>query len=51
VVEDCVGGSSEPAHAAALNAMEYLQTGARRRCDEVLAAIREQHSELAEVAS
>ncbi|HEV7787594.1 MAG TPA: cysteine hydrolase [Pseudonocardia sp.] len=51
VVEDCVGGSSEPAHEAALNAMEYLQTGARRRCDEVLAAIREQHSELVEVAS
>lgn len=29
VVEDCVAGSSEEAHEAALNAMEYLQTGAR----------------------
>jgi len=29
VVEDCVGGSSQPAHDAALQAMEYLQTGAR----------------------
>ena len=38
VVEDCVGGSSEAAHEASLNAMEYLQTGARRSSDEVLAA-------------
>ena len=38
VVEDVVAGSSQEAHDAALNAMEYLQTGARRRCDEVLAA-------------
>ena len=29
VVEDCVGGSSHEAHASALRAMEYLQTGAR----------------------
>jgi nicotinamidase-related amidase len=28
VAEDCVGGSSLEAHAAALKAMEYLQTGA-----------------------
>ena len=28
VIEDCVGGSSVEAHNAALNAMEYLQTGA-----------------------
>lgn len=28
VIEDCVGGSSIEAHAAALKAMEYLQTGA-----------------------
>ncbi|HEY1974181.1 MAG TPA: cysteine hydrolase [Pseudonocardia sp.] len=41
VVEDCVGGSSRAAHDAALEAMEYLQTGARRRCSEVLSAIRE----------
>ena len=29
VVEDCVTGSSRRAHDASLNAMEYLQTGAR----------------------
>ena len=39
VVEDCVGGSSEEAHEASLRAMEYLQTGARRSLDEVLAAM------------
>ncbi len=38
VVEDCVAGSSEAAHEAALRAMEYLQTGARRQCAEVAAA-------------
>ena len=38
VVQDCVAGSSQPAHDAALNAMEYLQTGARRTTDEILAA-------------
>jgi len=38
VVEDLVGGSSRPAHDAALNAMEYLQAGARRTSDEILAA-------------
>jgi nicotinamidase-related amidase len=36
VVEDCVGGSSQAAHDASLNAMEYLQAGARRTCDEVI---------------
>ena len=40
VLEDCVGGSDQRAHTAALEAMEYLQTGARRTSDEVLAAIR-----------
>ena len=39
VVEDCVAGSSTAAHAASLNAMEYLQAGARRSATEVLAAI------------
>ncbi|MEM7067865.1 MAG: cysteine hydrolase [Pseudomonadota bacterium] len=39
VVEECVGGSSEEAHEAALRAMEYLQTGARRSLNEVLEAI------------
>ncbi len=38
VVEDCVAGSSQEAHDAALNAMEYLQTGARRTSAEILAA-------------
>ncbi len=38
VVEDCVIGSSEAAHKASLNAMEYLQTGARRTTAEILAA-------------
>lgn len=39
VIEDCVAGSSVEAHDAALRAMEYLQHGARRALDEVLAAM------------
>ena len=39
VIEDCVAGSGPEAHEAALRAMEYLQTGARRSLDEVLAAM------------
>jgi nicotinamidase-related amidase len=39
VMEDCVGGSDVRAHTAALEAMEYLQRGARRTSDEVLATI------------
>ena len=38
VVEDSVTGSSLHAHEASLNAMEYLQTGARRNTEEVLRA-------------
>ena len=38
VVEDCVAGSSQEAHDAALRAMEYLQTGACRTSAEVIAA-------------
>jgi len=38
VVEDCVGGSSIEAHQASLRAMEYLQSGARRKSGEILAA-------------
>jgi nicotinamidase-related amidase len=38
VVEDCVIGSSHEAHAASLNAMEYLQSGARRKTTELLTA-------------
>lgn len=41
VIEDCVGGSSYDRHAAALDAMEYLQAGARRTSAEVLSALRE----------
>jgi biuret amidohydrolase len=37
VVEDCVLGSSVPAHLAALEAMEYLQHGARRATRDVIA--------------
>ncbi|MGV0743051.1 cysteine hydrolase family protein [Mycolicibacterium sp. XJ870] len=40
VVSDCVGGSSQYRHDAALDAMEYLQTGAMRTSDEILAAFR-----------
>jgi nicotinamidase-related amidase len=38
VAEDCVTGSSPRAHDAALRAMEYMQTGARRKSDELIAA-------------
>jgi nicotinamidase-related amidase len=41
VVEDCVTGSDEQAHEAALVAMEYLQTGARRSMEAVMAAFEE----------
>jgi nicotinamidase-related amidase len=37
VVEDAVLGSSHARHLAALDAMEYLQSGARRWADEVVA--------------
>ena len=40
VIEDCVAGSSIEAHEAALRAMEYLQTGARRSLDEVMTAMK-----------
>lgn len=38
VVEDCVGGSSLARHVASLDAMEYLQAGARRSTQEILGA-------------
>lgn len=41
VVEDCVAGSSTDAHEASLRAMEYLQTGARRSSEEIMAAFDE----------
>ncbi len=37
VVEDAVLGSSEERHHASLDAMEYLQAGARRHSDEIVA--------------
>jgi nicotinamidase-related amidase len=40
VAQDAVAGSSRPAHDAALEAMEYLQSGARRTTDELVAAFR-----------
>lgn len=39
VIEDCVGGSSLEAHDAALKAMEYLQSGARRSLAAVIEAM------------
>ena len=36
VVTDSVGGTSPQAHEASLNAMEYLQHGARRTTDEIV---------------
>ena len=38
VIEDCVGGSSWEAHTASLNAMEYLQHGARCTSAQAIAA-------------
>lgn len=38
VVEDCVAGSSQTAHDAALNAMQYLQSPARCSSKEIQAA-------------
>ena len=39
VIEDCVAGSALGPHEASLQAMEYLQAGARRSLDEVLTAM------------
>ncbi|MGX7679171.1 cysteine hydrolase family protein [Jatrophihabitans sp. DSM 45814] len=39
VVEDCVGGSSQARHEASLDAMEYLQAGARRTTAEIVDAL------------
>lgn len=38
-VKDCVGGTSPEAHQASLNAMEYLQEGALRSADEIIAGL------------
>lgn len=47
VVEDCVTGSSQEAHDAALNAMEYMQTGARRSASDILDAFASRKAEAA----
>jgi nicotinamidase-related amidase len=39
VASDCVGGTSVEAHEAALNAMEYLQTGAVLEAEDLVAAM------------
>ena len=41
VIEDCVAGSSEDAHEAALRAMEYLQKGARCSLAEIVDVMNE----------
>lgn len=41
VVEDCVAGSSQRAHDAALNAMEYLQSAARCHSAQIISAFSE----------
>ena len=46
VVEDCVAGSSQDAHDAALRAMEYMQTGSRRTCEEIMVAFEVYQSQL-----
>ena len=46
VVEDSVTGSSLDSHKASLNAMEYLQTGARRNTAEVLQTFQQRAEDL-----
>lgn len=50
VFEDCVAGSSENAHEYSLQAMDYLQTGARRSLDEVLTCMDAHHADKPAVA-
>lgn len=47
VIGDCVAGSSPDAHEAALNAMEYLQTGAVCASGDVIAAFSSHRSQAA----
>jgi nicotinamidase-related amidase len=51
VVTDCVGGSSQARHDASLDAMEYLQTGANRTSEEILAAFAEMTAPVLEGAA
>ncbi len=50
VIEDCVAGSGEEAHEAALRAMEYLQAGARRSLSEILTGMDDYRSAVAAAA-
>ena len=43
VIEEAVAGSSERAHISALEAMEYLQAGARRSLAEILDGMTDHH--------
>jgi nicotinamidase-related amidase len=43
VAQDVVAGSSQAAHDASLTAMEYLQTGALRQSEEIIAAFDQYH--------
>ncbi|PZX13468.1 nicotinamidase-related amidase [Palleronia aestuarii] len=47
VITDSVGGTSDAAHAASLAAMEYLQTGACRSTDEIVAILEEREERAA----
>lgn len=51
VVSDCVGGSSQKRHDAALDAMEYLQTGAVRSSTDILDAFATLSPEILEGAA
>jgi nicotinamidase-related amidase len=44
VAEDTMTGTTAYAHEAALRAMEYMQTGARRHSSDVIAALSEQRA-------
>jgi len=47
VAKDCVAGSSQAAHDASLNAMEYLQAGAVRSSAELIAGMAAQKQDAA----
>jgi nicotinamidase-related amidase len=47
VISDSVGGTSDAAHQASLNAMEYLQAGAVQSTDEIVAKLAALTSEAA----
>ena len=47
VAKDCLGGSSQAAHDASLNAMEYLQTGAVLPSADLIAGMLERKKDAA----